>query len=78
LTNNVDAGGGKTLPPGDYSGSITETEVMIRGRSNTQIMRVGVFVPESTLAELFGPKDRGEGIEGDFTAAFKQGDIIEL
>lgn len=78
--NNVGLGSGKSLPPGDYQGTITTAHFGLHGQAVEQIAKVTIYLSEEFLAEIFGdqPRQNSEGIDADFTASFKKGDIVEI
>ena len=80
INDNVDLGGGISLPRGDYDGKITDTIVPWRGQEIREPgSKVTIYLSEAFLQQIgFPPKPSWVGIEADFTPAFKRGDIIEV
>lgn len=81
INNNVDLGGGKSLPIGDYSGSITDMIIMMRGKEIRQVSRASIYLSEDFLQRIgfaANPSSTRDGIEEDFTPSFLKGDIIEV
>lgn len=81
VSDNVDLGGGISLPMGDYSGTVTEMIIMMRGREIRQVSRVAIYFSSEALTALGLPPKPGSirtGIEADFAPSFLKGDIVEV
>lgn len=79
LNDQVDAGKGKHIPPGDYSGTIVKAIVMMRGRRLEQVTRVQIFISEEIMAEMFGRDQNPSriGIDADVTKGYLDGHVVE-
>lgn len=81
VNDNVDLGGGISLPQGDYDGTITDMIIMMRGQEIRQISKVAIYLSEPFLQSIgfpAKPNSSSLGITGDFTPSYIRKDIVEV